>query len=182
MPQTVITRNLSQAVEFVQQHACVFKPIALGLGQGIQRVENNLQLSTTLQDLLTRYGILFLQEFIPNPGYDIRAIVINGENILEYARMNPSDFRYNIHAGGQIKALDDFHVNPTVLRKLKDIALKIARKTKLDLVGVDFLLSNTQKLYVLEWNAFFNFQGAETTLNVNVAKKIAEFLVELVAA
>ena len=177
MPQTMITRNIGQAMKFIQERECVFKPIDLGLGQGIQRVENNPKLKGTLQGLLDVYGLLFLQEFIPNFGYDIRAIVIDNENIIEYARQNPHDFRHNVHLGGKIKVLDGMEgFTPALLANIRKIALLISEKTNLDMVGVDFIISNSMDLYVLEWNAFFNFEGVEKALNVNIAKKIALFL------
>jgi len=180
MPQTLITRNIDLAKDFIQEHDCIFKPISLGLGQGIQRISNDSQLDMTLQTLVEEYGLLFLQEFIANPGYDVRAIVIDGENIIEYARTNVNDFRYNIQLGGEVKEINEIKMDPTILTKLREIAIIIARKTKLDMVGIDFIISDDlYTLYLLEWNAFFNFQGAETTLGVNVAREIAAFLNKL---
>ncbi|HUY00719.1 MAG TPA: hypothetical protein VMV49_14255 [Candidatus Deferrimicrobium sp.] len=180
MPNTIVTRNIEEAYKFTQKGECIFKPISLGLGQGIQRVVNNPKLKETLQSLLDEYGLLFLQEYIPNLGFDIRAIVIERQNIIEYTRQNPQDFRYNIHLGGIIKAVSIIKLlQPVLLEKLRHIARIIAQKTQLDMVGIDFLVSEKGELVLLEWNAFFNFQGAENALQVNIAKKIAEFLCKL---
>jgi tetrahydromethanopterin:alpha-L-glutamate ligase len=179
MPQTLITRDIDVAKNFTQEHKCIFKPIDRGLGQGVQLLSNNAGLPKTLQTLLDTYGLLFLQEFIESQGYDIRAIVIAGENIIEYARLNADDFRYNIHLGGEIRDIKKVEIEPALIARIREIALTIAEKTKLDMVGIDFMISN-QAIYLLEWNAFFNFQGAEKTLKVNVAKRIAEFLYKLI--
>jgi RimK family alpha-L-glutamate ligase len=182
MPYTLITRNIEQAIKVIQNQNYIFKPIGLGLGQGIQEVKKGSSLKETLKGLLKTYGLLFLQEFIPNPGYDIRAIVIDQENIIQYSRQNPDDFRYNVSLGGKIKALDAIkNINSADLRKIREIALLISRETKLDMVGIDFLISNEKIIYVLEWNAFFNFQGVENALNVNIARNIALFLAKLVS-
>jgi tetrahydromethanopterin:alpha-L-glutamate ligase len=175
MPQTLITRDLALAKNFILKHKCIFKPIDRGLGQGVQLLSNNAELPKTLQTLLDTYGLLFLQEFIESRGYDIRAIVIGGENIIEYARVNADDFRHNIHLGGKIGDLKAMEIEPAVIMRIQEIAKAIAEKTRLDMVGIDFMISD-QTIYLLEWNAFFNFQGAEQTLKVNVAKRIAEFL------
>jgi len=180
MPPTLITQNIDLAKEFVREHDCIFKPISLGLGQGVQRIFNDSQIDMTLQALLDEYGLLFLQEFIANPGYDIRAIVIDGENIIEYARANVNDFRYNVNLGGEIWDINKIKIDSIILTRLREIAVLIARKAKLDMVGVDFLIAaDLFTLYLLEWNAFFNFQGVETTLGENIAGKIAIFLNEL---
>ncbi|MFX1293976.1 MAG: RimK family alpha-L-glutamate ligase [Promethearchaeota archaeon] len=183
MPKTIITRNIKHAVKFIQEYDCVFKPIDLGLGQGIQRLQNDSKLKITLQLLLNNYGLLFLQEFISNPGYDIRAIVIDQENVIEYARENPEDFRYNVNLGGKIKALNTLkNIKSTLLQNIQEIALTITRRTKLDMLGIDFLISEKQEIFVLEWNAFFNFQGVEKTLEINIAKRIALLLNKLTSS
>jgi RimK family alpha-L-glutamate ligase len=179
MPTTLITRDLNLAKNFILKHKCIFKPIDRGLGQGVQLLSTNEGLVKTLQTLLETYGLLFLQELIESPGYDIRAIVIAGKNIVEYARVNAGDFRYNVHLGGEIKDIKAMEIEPAVITRIREIAKAIAEKTKLDMVGIDFMISN-QTIYLLEWNAFFNFQGAEKTLQVNVGKRIAEFLYNLV--
>lgn len=179
MPPSLITRDLDLAKDFILKHRCIFKPIDRGLGQGVQLLSNNTELVKTLQTLLETYGVLFLQELVESPGYDIRAIVIARENIVEYARVNAEDFRYNVHLGGEIRELKAMEIEPAVITRIRKIATTIAERTKLDMVGIDFMISD-QAIYLLEWNAFFNFQGAEKTLKVNVAKKIAEFLYNLI--
>ena len=69
-------------------------------------------------------------------------------------------------------------IEPALIARIREIALTIAEKTYLDMVGIDLMISN-QAIYLLEWNAFFNFQGAEKTLKANVAKRIAELLYKL---
>ncbi len=180
MPRTFITRDINAAIDFVRAHSSIFKPINLGLGQGILQLEKGPQLEKSLRKLVKRYGVLFLQEFIPNLGYDIRAIVIAGRNIIEYSRQNPKDFRYNVHLGGEIQTLNQKDgLSEDLKDKIRKIAVKIAQKTKLDMVGIDFLISQELELFVIEWNAFFNFQGVESTLKVNIAKEVALLLDKL---
>jgi RimK family alpha-L-glutamate ligase len=182
MPTSLITRDIGVAIDFISAHSSIFKPINLGLGQGIFQLEKDTQLEKKLRKLVKRYGVLFLQEYIANLGYDIRAIVMAGRNIIEYARQNPDDFRYNVHLGGEIQALNQKEtVSENLIDRIRKIAVKIAEKTGLDMVGIDFLLSQELELYVIEWNAFFNFQGVESALKVNIAKQIALLLDKLAA-
>ncbi|MHA1275993.1 MAG: ATP-grasp domain-containing protein [Candidatus Helarchaeota archaeon] len=181
MPRTLVTRDIMVAMDYVTNQDVVFKPINLGLGEGVLWLQNGPQLEKTLRKLLKRYGVLFLQEFIPNFGYDIRAIVVGEKNIIEYIRYNPKDFRYNVHLGGGIQTVDERQeLNHKFIHQVRKIAVNIAHRTQLDMVGIDFLISKEYKLYVLEWNAFFNFQGVEKVLKVNIAREIAVFLDRLV--
>ncbi|MHA1251534.1 MAG: ATP-grasp domain-containing protein, partial [Candidatus Helarchaeota archaeon] len=97
MPDTIITKNLDEAFEFLEKKGMVvFKPIIGGLGKDVIKIDS----IDHLQEIYERYQILYLQEYIESPGYDIRVIVIDGKIVAKYVRYNPKDFRHNIHMGG----------------------------------------------------------------------------------
>ena len=105
MPDTFCGINFERGVEFLNKYQKIlFKPIAGSQGMGIEIVETERR----LKELLEQYHALFLQQIIPDRGYDIRTIAIGDKVIFQYARYNPNRLRKNIHLGAvAISQLDD---------------------------------------------------------------------------
>ncbi|TFF86606.1 MAG: ATP-grasp domain-containing protein [Promethearchaeota archaeon] len=177
MPDTLITKDIESARIFLdKKRVVVFKPLIGGLGKGVLKIDKEDQLI----DLFKKYQVLFLQEYIQSPSYDIRTIVIGDKIILKYARYNKNDFKHNIHSGGEGKTVEEiaeFDQNiENHMEKIERMALDIKNIARLDMMGIDFLPSEGGFLYLLEWNSTFGFAGAESTTNIDVAKILTEYI------
>ncbi|MFX0097295.1 MAG: RimK family alpha-L-glutamate ligase [Candidatus Hodarchaeota archaeon] len=177
MPETICTLNLDTALEFLKKRQnIVFKPIIGGRGIGVELIqENEVQI---LKELHKKHGILYLQEFIPNPGYDMRTLVI-GENIAsQYARYNPKEFRHNLYQGAIPLTINEtMKIDSKVedyARQSRELAFKVKDLFSLEMFAIDTIPSTEKELYFLEVNALFGFKGPKE----NIAKMIVNHLRE----
>ncbi|MFX1362728.1 MAG: RimK family alpha-L-glutamate ligase [Promethearchaeota archaeon] len=177
MPETICTLNLDVALEFLKKRQkVVFKPIIGGRGIGIELIRENEE--EILKELHKKHGILFLQEFISNSGYDIRTLVIGEKVASQYSRYNPEEFRHNLYQGAiplTIKKTKEIDVNiREYAKKSKELAFKVKELFSLEMFAIDTLPSTEKELYFLEVNALFGFKGPKE----NIAKMIVNHLGE----
>ena len=175
MPEAICTVNLDVALEFLKERqVAVFKPIIGGRGIGIELIRENEE--EILKELHKKHGILYLQEFIPNPGYDIRTLVIGEEIASQYARYNPEEFRHNLFQGATpltIKETMEIDMNvEEYVKQSKELAFKVKELFSLEMFAIDTLPSTEKQLYFLEVNALFGFKGPKE----NIAKMIVDHL------
>jgi ribosomal protein S6--L-glutamate ligase len=149
------------------------KPLFGGEGRGITRL-NDEALASRAFKMLTQMGaVLYLQEFIPHEGCDLRLMVL-GETILGMRRRNTSDWRTNISRGA-VGETWDFDAT------LADLARRAAAVIGAPWAGVDLLPGRDGNLYVLEVNAVPGWKGLAQTLQMDVAALALEFLESLVS-
>ena len=60
-----------------------------------------------ITNFLNQFGLLFLQEYIPDQKYDLRTLAI-GNNFFQYFRKATTDFRSNISCGGIPVPVEDY--------------------------------------------------------------------------
>ena len=119
--------------------------------------------------MLAQLGaVLYLQEFIPHEGHDIRLLVI-GNRILAMRRRNKLDWRTNISRGATAEAFmpDD---------SLAKIARRAAAAVHAQVAGVDLLPGKDGRLYTIEVNAVPGWKGLSRALNVDVARMVIDFI------
>ncbi|TFG04154.1 MAG: ATP-grasp domain-containing protein [Promethearchaeota archaeon] len=177
MPDTLCCINLEMGIKFLNKyHKVIFKPISGSQGIGIEILETKHR----LEELMAQYHALFLQEIIPDRGYDIRTLVIGDHFTAQYARYNPQQILKNIHLGASPKSISDMaEIDPQVTEfaeQSRRIATKIRDLVGLDLVGVDTLPSKDGILYLIEWNSVPGFRGAEEATKFNIGKVIVDLL------
>ncbi|NVM54321.1 MAG: ATP-grasp domain-containing protein [Candidatus Helarchaeota archaeon] len=178
MPDTLCSINLEVSKEFLQQYKrLIFKPISGSMGIGIEIVETE----NRLKELQDQYHALFLQEIIPDRGYDIRTFVIGDQIVAQYARYNSKSFLKNIHLGAVPKSIDEMMELDPDIQSFADISREIAKEIRkvaeLEIIGVDTLPSKKDgQVYLIEWNSVPGFRGAEEATGVNVAGEIVNFL------
>ncbi|MHA1649216.1 MAG: ATP-grasp domain-containing protein [Candidatus Helarchaeota archaeon] len=177
MPDTLCSINLEISKNFMKKHQkIIFKPISGSQGIGIEIV----QTETRLKELLEHHHTLFLQELIPDRGYDLRTLLVGDQFIIQYARYNPQKFLKNIHLGAIPKSIQDMEKIDPEIQQFAEVSRKIAREVQkiaeIDIVGVDTLPSKDGELYLLEWNSVPGFKGAEEATHINIAKEIVKFI------
>lgn len=100
-----------------------------------KRIPDFIQSLSKSRQLPNEKGYVFLQEFIPNDGYDLKVVIV-GEKASFLARdVRTGDFRAS--GGGTIR-YDKKYITQEVL----DIAFKISNTLKFQCMGYDFVIDN----------------------------------------
>ena len=113
------------------------------------------------------HGVFYLQEFVPNFGYDVRCMVIDGEVAGREKRSNPEDFRYNVSTGGQADPFDD----PT----FDELAIEVAEAVGFKITGIDILPSSDGTPYILEANCFPGYTALIEATGIPIHERIVEY-------
>jgi len=181
-PETMVTENVEKAYGFAERlleegREVVLKPICLARGVGVMKL-SRIRSREDLLQFLTWYtrshgeGVFYLQEYIPNQGYDIRLFVIDGEVVGREKRSNPEDFRYNVAVGGSAETFTD-----TVFDEL---AVKVADAVGLKITGLDVLPRDDGEPFVLEANCFPGYKALMETTGIMIHELIADYFEELI--
>lgn len=112
-PETVAVQDLGAALMAVSRFGdSIIKPVFGYKGKDIARIRNgevlfsdrevkSSSLESVLEHLLSERGMLYIQEFIENPGKDIRAFVVNGTAIgAIYRKAAAGSWVNNLSQGG----------------------------------------------------------------------------------
>ncbi len=180
-PGTIATENVEEAYSFAknlldQGKEVVLKPTCGSRGVGVTKLSGIRRRDDLLQFLAwyTRehaQGVFYLQEFVPNLGYDIRCLVIDGKVVGRERRFNTKDFRYNVAVGGEAEAFN----NPIY----DDLSIEVADASGLKICGVDVLPGQDGKPYVLEANCYPGYKALIDATGIPIHEKIADYLQSL---
>lgn len=170
-PKTVVTNNPKDAKETLSSFGrAVVKPVFGYKGIGVQCVTNTTEGIRKLEKLLDKDGLVYMQEFIPNPGRDIRVFVVdNAVAGSIYRNAPPGSWINNLSQGGK--------ATPCVLTHEQErMALKAAEVIGTVYAGVDIIEGD--KDYVLEINGTPSGKGIFEACGVDVTLKIIEYIKE----
>jgi ribosomal protein S6--L-glutamate ligase len=170
VPRTICCQTADEALIAFEQLGgdVVLKPLFGSEGRGITRLtDENLALRAF--KMLEQLGaVLYLQEFVPHEGHDIRLLVI-GERILGMRRINKIDWRTNISRGATAEAFEPSD-------ELMSLARRAAAAVHAPLAGVDLLPGKDGRLYAIEVNAVPGWKGLSQALDVDVAQVVIDFV------
>jgi ribosomal protein S6--L-glutamate ligase len=170
MPTTYIVPNAQVAKEVFKSMSF---PIIIKLpsgtqGKGVLFAESIAAASSILDTLESLKQAFIVQEYIDTNGEDIRALVVGNKVVASMKRIAKSDEkRSNLHAGGMAQSVQ---LSPQVT----SVAIAVARALKLDICGVDILVSPKGPL-VIEANISPGLQGISKASGVSVADLLARF-------
>jgi RimK family alpha-L-glutamate ligase len=180
-PETIATENVEEAYSFAKGlldlgREVVLKPTCGARGVGVTKLSGIRRRDDLLQFLVwyTRehaQGVYYLQEYIPNLGYDVRCLVIDGKVIGRERRFNTKDFRYNVAVGGSAEAFNDPIYD--------DLSVEVAEASGLKICGVDVLPGQDGKPYVLEANCYPGYKALIDATGIPIHEKIADYLQSL---
>lgn len=173
VPKSLITESIEDAADFVRENfPCVLKPITGFGGIGVQLIHREFD-RDNIYDYLKFHSQMFgkgafiLQEFVESPGYDIRAMVIDGQVISSMKRVGGEGITNNIHAGG-VPQKNDIDIT--------GLALRSAESVKGRVVGVDIIPDQNGNLWVLEVNATPGWTGLQQVTDFDISAYIADTL------
>lgn len=124
-----------------------------------RRIPEFLRTLSQAQKFPREKGYVYLQEFVPNNGYDIKVAVVNNKVSYLSRRVRQGDFRAS---GGA----DIFYDPGTVPESVVRSALDVSRALGLQCMGFDYVVnSNTGQGLIVEmsygfsWRAIWGAQG-----------------------
>ncbi len=159
-------RNIASKINF---------PIMIKLmngsgGAGVMYVENEESMGSIIESMNILKQEALVQEYIDNPGEDIRVLVAGGEIVGAMKRVAaPGEKRANIKAGGHgIKYL------PT--SEISEISFKSAKAIEAKICAVDIVEEKSGLgPKVIEVNINPGIRGLTASTGTNIAKKIVEY-------
>ena len=170
VPRTIVCQTPDEALQafFELGQDVVLKPLFGAEGRGLVRLTDEGLAQRTFSLLVPLGAVLYLQEFVPHPGYDLRALVI-GSQVFGMKRTNPNDWRTNASRG----ALCLPHsLTPSEI----DLALRSSAALGAPLAGVALLPTPDGRLLCLEVNAVPGWQALSRTLQVDIAACVLRLL------
>jgi len=150
----------------------VVKPLFGSEGRGLFRL-NDPALAERAFGLLAPLGsVLYVQEFVPHAGFDLRLLVI-GSRVFAMRRHAIDDWRTNLSLGGRAEPaeIDD---------ELAALAHRAADAVGARHAGVDLLTGPNGRHFVLEVNAVPGWKGLSSALEIDVAQVVLADIASLI--
>ncbi len=173
VPRTVACQTWEQALESFAALGgdVVVKPLFGGEGRGITRVADEAIAQRVFKTLEQIGAVIYLQEFIPHEGYDLRVMVI-GKLMLGMRRRHPHDWRTNISLGATAEPLE-------ISDELAQLARRAAAAVGTSIAGVDFLPGQDGRLYAIEVNAVPGWRALARVTDKDVAELVLKHLADV---
>ncbi len=174
VPRTFVCQTADEALAAFAQLGgdVVLKPLFGAEGRGIARLQDEAIAERTFKMLEQLGAVLYLQQFIPHEGYDLRLLVI-GEQVFGMRRRNKLDWRTNISRGA---TPEPFTADAT----LCELAHRAARAVGAPVAGVDLLPTRDGALYAIEVNAVPGWQALAKAHQLDVAALVLDYVAEQV--
>ena len=173
VPPTVVCQHADAALEAFAALGgdVVVKPLFGSEGRGMVRVSDPEMAWRTFRTLERTQAVLYLQQFIRHPGWDLRVFVVGGRVLTAMRRRSRGDWRTNVAQGGDAEAA---RLGPDEER----LALRAAAALGAPVAGVDLLPGPGGEWYVLEVNAVPGWRALAPATGVDVAAAVVRFLTE----
>jgi ribosomal protein S6--L-glutamate ligase len=171
VPPTVVCQDADAAMDAFTRLGgdVVVKPLFGSEGRGMLRLTDVELAWRTFRTLERLQTVLYVQQFVPHPGWDLRAFVIGERVIGAMRRVARGDWRTNVAQGGRTEAV-------TLTADAERLTLAAARAVGAPVAGVDLLPRPDGGYYVLEVNAVPGWRALAPVTGVDVAAEIIRFL------
>lgn len=171
VPRTVVTQKLDEAYAALRNFGmAVVKPLYGSHGTDMEKIQTGVD-EDILSDFLERHRVIYLQEYVPNTGRDIRAFVVGDEIPAAVYRIAPEgEWRTNVAQGGKCEPCE-------LSRDLKELCLEATRICGLDYTGVD-VIEGPDGPVVLEVNGAPWWHGLLDATQHNVAADIVSHVIQ----
>jgi RimK family alpha-L-glutamate ligase len=170
-PRTLVTEDFRTALAACREMGdAVLKPLFGSEGKGIVRVTEEETAYRVLRSWeLNRY-IYCIQEYIPHHQEDIRAFVV-GDRVVAAMRRRGKKWKTNVSQGAEIEPM-------TLSSEMETLALRASRLIDLDYAGVDLMIAEDGKTYVLEINSIPGWRGLQKITSRKIAESIINYVLQ----
>jgi len=171
VPATIACQQADAALEAFGQLGgdVVVKPLFGSEGRGMLHISDPELAWRTFRTLERTQSVLYLQQFIRHPGWDVRVFVLDGEVLAAMRRSSIEDWRTNVAQGGSAEPM---RLGP----ELEALALRATKAVGAVVAGVDLLPGPDGGWYVLEVNAVPGWRALAPVTGVDVAVALVDFL------
>ena len=171
VPPTAVCQHADAALEAFSALGgdVVVKPLFGAEGRGMVRVADPETAWRVFRTLERTQAVLYLQQFVRHPGWDLRAFVVGDRVLAAMRRHARGDWRTNVAQGGRAE--------PVCLNgSQEELALRAAAAVGAPAAGVDLLPGPDGSLYVIEVNAVPGWRALAPVTGVDVAAELVRFL------
>lgn len=171
-PRTIVCQTTAQAMEAFAELGgdVVVKPLFGAEGRGLARVSDPDLAWRAFQMLSQQASVIYLQEFVPHAGRDLRILTL-GARLWGMSRRHANDWRTNVSRGATAEPLE-------ITSEIASLARRSAAAVGGEMLGVDLLPARDGRLLVLEVNAVPGWRALGATLGVDVAARLLEHIAE----
>lgn len=169
VPATVVCENAEAALAAFDRLGgdVVVKPLFGAEGRGILRVSDPDLALRTFRTLERLQAVLYLQQFVPHEGFDVRVMVLDGRVLAGMRRRNPHDFRTNVSRQAKAEAI-------RLSDREQEWALRAAAAVGARLAGIDLLYDRAGNGYVIEVNGVPGWQALQRVTGCDVALEVIQ--------
>ncbi|MCM8747079.1 lysine biosynthesis protein LysX [Thermomicrobium sp. CFH 73360] len=179
-PRVVVAFSPEEALAAAEQlgYPVVIKPPLGSWGRLLARVHSR----RTAEELLRHkralggfhHGTIYVQEWVPKPGRDIRAFVVGEETICAIYRTS-AHWVTNTARGGRAS-------NCPVTPELAELCGRVARALGGGVLAVDVLEHPERGLLVNEVNATMEFRNSIAPTGVDIPGRVADYVLAVARA
>ncbi len=164
VPATVTCQDSETAMDAFDRLGgdVVVKPLFGSEGRGICRVSDPDLAFRTFRTLERTGAVLYLQEFIRHPGFDVRILILDGQVLGAMKRFSENDFRTNVSRSAKTATHE-----PTAAEL--EMALQATEAVGARIAGVDLLYDAAGRCFVIEVNAVPGWRAFSRTNDIDVA-------------
>jgi ribosomal protein S6--L-glutamate ligase len=167
VPRTIACQDADSAMEAfaLLGNDVVVKPLFGSEGRGIVQVSDPDLAWRTFRALERLEAVLYLQERLHHPGWDLRLFILNGQLLGAIKRSNPHDWRTNVSRGAIAEC---YSPNACEI----NLALRAADSVGTTVAGIDLLYEDRGNLFVIEVNAVPGWRTLAPTTGIDVAREL----------
>ena len=176
VPVSVVCQRWQDALPAFERMGgdVVVKPLFGSEGRGMVRVTDRELAWRTFHAIEQTGGVIYLQQFIRHPGWDVRAFVLAGEVIGAMRRTAHGDWRTNVAQGGTAQKME-------LADAEAKLAVEAATAVGAIAAGVDLLCDERGEWYVIEVNAVPGWRALSAACGVDVAAAVVRLVGERLA-
>ena len=170
VPRTAVTESHKEAIKCFHElgEDIVVKPLFGSRGVGATRIIDANIAERVFRTISFYNGILYMQQFIPHGGSDIRAFVI-GDRVIASMRRISKNWKTNVSLGGKPIFLD-------LPKEFEKLAIKAAKVIGCKVTGVD-LIEGPEGPLLIELNSQPGWRGLQSVTKINIAEEIIKYIV-----
>lgn len=176
--RTVVALSVEATLEAIEEmgYPVVLKPATGSWGRLLSKVNDRdtaeavLGLKATLGGPL--HSVFYIQEYVNKPGRDIRTMVVGDEVIYAMYRRS-AHWITNTARGGEV-------LTCPLTPEIEELSLAAAQAVGGGILAVDLMETADGHLLVNEVNHTPEFHGAMQAVDVDIAGKMADYVLQLV--
>jgi RimK family alpha-L-glutamate ligase len=171
-PPTHVAQRADDAIAAFERlgRDVVLKPIFGSEGRGMVRLTDPETAWRTFHVLERTGQVIYQQQFVRHPGWDLRVFVIAGRIVAAMKRCSHGDWRTNVAQGGTAERTE-------LTREQSVLAIRAAEAVGCPVAGVDLLPGPVGELFVIEVNAVPGWRALATATGVDVAGEVVKYVI-----